>query len=44
MPSCKLLVLSETSPVLAELVKAKKLAIRAALYDVGNGKVTMIEA
>jgi carbonic anhydrase len=37
-------VLSETSPVLAELVKAKKLAIRAALYDVGNGKVTMIEA
>jgi carbonic anhydrase len=37
-------VLSETSPVLAELVKARKLAIRAALYDVGNGKVTMIEA
>jgi hypothetical protein len=37
-------VLSETSPVLAELVKAKKLTIRAALYDVGNGKVTMIEA
>src|SRR5882757_971449 len=37
-------VLSETSPVLAELVKAKKLTIRAALYDVGSGKVTMIEA
>jgi carbonic anhydrase len=37
-------VLSETSPVLAELVKARKLAIRAAMYDVGNGKVTMIEA
>jgi carbonic anhydrase len=37
-------VLSETSPVLAELVKEKKLAIRAAMYDVGNGKVTMIEA
>jgi carbonic anhydrase len=37
-------VLSETSPVLAELVKEKKLAIRAAMYDVGSGKVTMIEA
>jgi carbonic anhydrase len=37
-------VLSETSPVLADLVKARKLAIRAAMYDVGNGKVTMIEA
>src|SRR5450631_2310281 len=37
-------VLSETSPVLGELVKQKKLAIRAALYDVGSGKVTMIEA
>jgi carbonic anhydrase len=37
-------VLSETSPVLAEMVKEKKLAIRAAMYDVGNGKVTMIEA
>ena len=37
-------VLSETSPVLSELVKEKKLAIRAAMYDVGNGKVTMIEA
>jgi len=37
-------VLSETSPVLGELVKQKKLAIRAGLYDVGSGKVTMIEA
>ena len=37
-------VLSETSPVLEELVKARKLAIRAAMYDVGSGKVTMIEA
>ena len=37
-------VLRETSPVLGDLVKQKKLAIRAALYDVGNGKVTMIEA
>jgi carbonic anhydrase len=37
-------VLSETSPVLGELVKEKKLAIRAAMYDVGSGKVTMIES
>jgi carbonic anhydrase len=37
-------VLSETSPVLSDLVKAKKLVIRPALYDVGSGKVTMIEA
>ena len=37
-------VLRETSPVLAEMVKEKKLAIRAEMYDVGNGKVTMIEA
>jgi carbonic anhydrase len=37
-------VLSETSPVLADLIKQKKLAIRAAMYDVGSGKVTMIEA
>jgi carbonic anhydrase len=35
-------VLRETSPVLAELVKQKKLAIRAAMYDVGSGKVTML--
>jgi carbonic anhydrase len=37
-------VLSETSPVLGDLIKQKKLAIRAAMYDVGSGKVTMIEA
>jgi carbonic anhydrase len=37
-------VLSETSPVLGDLIKQKKLAIRAALYDIGSGKVTMIEA
>ncbi len=36
-------VLREASPLLADLVKQKKLAIRAAVYDVGNGKVTMIE-
>jgi carbonic anhydrase len=35
-------VLRETSPVLADLVKQKKLAIRAAMYDVGSGKVTML--
>jgi carbonic anhydrase len=35
-------VLRDTSPVLGELVKEKKLAIRSALYDVGNGKVTML--
>jgi carbonic anhydrase len=35
-------VLRETSPVLAELVKQKKLAIRAAIYDVGSGKITML--
>lgn len=35
-------VLSDTSPVLADLVKQKKLAIRAGLYDIGSGKVTMI--
>ena len=35
-------VLRETSPVLAELAKQKKLAIRAAMYDVGSGKVTML--
>ena len=37
-------VLRETSPVLADLVKQNKLAIRAAMYDVGSGKVTMIKA
>jgi carbonic anhydrase len=35
-------VLRETSPVLADLVKQKKLTIRAAIYDVGNGKVTLL--
>jgi carbonic anhydrase len=35
-------VLRDTSPVLGELVKEKKLAIRSAIYDVGNGKVTML--
>jgi carbonic anhydrase len=35
-------VLRDTSPVLADLVKQKKLAIRAAIYDIGNGKVTML--
>ena len=35
-------LLRETSPVLADLVKQKKLAVRAAMYDVGNGKVTML--
>src|SRR3984893_3681553 len=37
-------VLRDTSPVLGDLVKQKKLAIRAALYDIGSGKVTMIGA
>ena len=35
-------VLRDASPVLGDLVKQKKLAIRAAVYDVGNGKVTML--
>ena len=35
-------VLRETSPVLAELVKQKKLDVRAAMYDVGSGKITML--
>jgi carbonic anhydrase len=35
-------VLRDTSPVLGELVKEKKLAIRSAIYDVGNGKVTVL--
>ena len=35
-------VLRETSPVLADLLKQKKLGIGAGIYDVGNGKVTMI--
>jgi len=37
-------VLRETSPVLAELVKQKKLGIAAAIYDVGSGKITMLPA
>jgi carbonic anhydrase len=37
-------VLRDTSPVLADLVKQKKLAIRSAMYDVGSGKVTMLAA
>jgi carbonic anhydrase len=37
-------VLRNASPVLAELVKQKKLAIKAAIYDIGDGKVTMLEA
>jgi carbonic anhydrase len=35
-------LLHNTSPVLADLVKQKKLAIRAAVYDIGNGNVTML--
>ncbi len=35
-------VLRDTSPVLADLVKQKKLAVRAAMYDVGNGKITVL--
>jgi carbonic anhydrase len=35
-------VLRDASPVLADLVKQKKLAIRAAIYDVGTGKMTMV--
>lgn len=35
--------LRKTSPVLSGLVTEKKLLIQAALYDVGNGKVTMLE-
>jgi carbonic anhydrase len=35
-------ILRDTSPVLGDLVKQKKLAIRSAMYDVGTGKVTML--
>jgi carbonic anhydrase len=35
-------VLRDASPVLADLVKQKKLVIGAALYDVGTGKITML--
>jgi carbonic anhydrase len=41
--SAQMSVLS-ASPVLADLLSQNKLTIRAAIYDVGNGKVTMIEA
>jgi carbonic anhydrase len=36
--------LRDASPVLAELVESKKLLIKAALYDVGSGIVTILEA
>lgn len=36
-------VLAQASPLLADLIKQKKLAIRAGIYDVGSGKMTMIE-
>src|ERR1700761_3143385 len=35
-------VLRETSPVLSDLVKQKKLAIRAGVYDISSGKVVMV--
>src|SRR5271170_1735395 len=35
-------LLRETSPVLSDLVKQKKLAIGAAIYDVGTGKVALL--
>ena len=35
-------VLRDTSPVLGDFVKQTKLSIRAAIYDVGSGKVTML--
>jgi carbonic anhydrase len=36
-------LLRQASPVLSELLAQKKLQIHAAIYDVGNGKVTMLE-
>jgi len=36
-------LLRQASPVLSELLTQKKLQIHAAIYDVGNGKVTMLE-
>jgi carbonic anhydrase len=33
----------EASPVLAELVESKKLLIRAAVYDVSSGNVTLLD-
>jgi carbonic anhydrase len=41
--SAQMSVLS-ASPVLDDLLKQNKLRMRAAIYDVGNGKVTMIDA
>jgi carbonic anhydrase len=35
-------VLRSTSPVLSDMVKQKKIAVRGAVYDVGSGKVTML--
>lgn len=35
--------LREASPVLTELVDNKKLLIKAAIYDIGSGKVTILE-
>jgi carbonic anhydrase len=35
-------VLRNTSPVLSEMVKEKKLAIQGAIYDIGSGKVTFL--
>jgi carbonic anhydrase len=37
-------LLRESSPVLADLVKDGKLSIRAAIYDVGSGKVTLLDS
>jgi carbonic anhydrase len=37
-------VLRNSSPVLADLMKQKKLLISAAMYDVGSGKTTMLNA
>ena len=36
-------ILREASPVLSELVREHKLAIQAAIYDVGSGKVTLVK-
>jgi len=35
--------LSNASPVLADLIATRKLLIKAAIYDVGSGKVTVLE-
>ncbi len=37
-------LLRDSSPVLGEFVKQKKLLIRAAIYDLGSGKITMLSA